>query len=124
MKKLAERFRSWQVPVYPTRERDIERPFIGSYIFPEAPKNARELVMPERKKAQDQLRPEGHDPSALSRIPPEKRDEPFWERCVNSLMVFEEDEMALIRVRHALSLFPRNHRLLQIRFLIEERMTR
>lgn len=77
--------------------------------------------MPIRKEIQAQYKAEGRDPDSLSKFPADQRDERFWTTYIDSLIVFEQDEKALIYVTDALSRFPNNSQFREMKSLLELR---
>jgi hypothetical protein len=123
MSKLFDRFRRKKKPGSKKEYvRPIDKPLIGSELFEEGPKTARNRVMPMRKEIQKKYISEGRDPDSLSKIPIHLRDEEFWMSYIDSLTVFEKDEEAYIYVKDCISQYPNNPSFKETKFWLEYRM--
>ena len=124
MARLFDRFKKRRVESSTTkgRKRLIDKPLIGSELFPDSPQTARELVMPARRALQTRYTSEGRAPESLSKIPSSQRDESFWMAYIDSLMVFERDDEALVYATDAVARFPNNPLLREMKASIERRM--
>jgi hypothetical protein len=121
--KLFDRFRRKKKPGSKKKYmRPIDKPLIGSELFEEGPKTARDIVMPMRKEMQKKYISEGRDPGSLSKSPNQQRDEQFWMTYIDSLTVFEKDEEAYIYVEDCISRYPNNPSFKEIKFWLEYRM--
>jgi len=122
MGKLFDRFRKANSPPREKQSRLIDQPLIGSELFEGRPVSAREYLMPLRQKIQAEYRSEGRDPDSLSKVPADQRDEMFWMAYVDSLLVFERDDEALIWVSDLIKRYPSNDGFKELKGLIEARM--
>ena len=122
MSKLFDRFRKKKPDSKKKHARPIDKPLIGSELFAEGPKTARDLVMPMSKEMQKKYVSEGRDPGSLSKIPNHQRDEQFWMTYIDSLTVFEKDDEAYIYVEDCISRYPNNPSFKEMKFWLEYRM--
>ena len=104
------------------RQRLIDRPLIFSKSFPDGPQSARDFVMPARRALQARYKCEGRAPESLSKTPTSQRDELFWMTYIDSLMVFEQDDQALVYATDAVARFPDNPLLREMKECLEQRM--
>lgn len=113
--KLFDRFRENKKAITPEKNsQPIKRP-IGDEIFGEGS----EFQTGLRRGMQGEYILEKRDPASLSKIPEHKRDEAFWYTYIDSLMLFERYDEALVYVNDALSKYPMNRNLQESKFLIE-----
>ncbi len=100
----------------------VDRPLIGSSLFPDSPQTPREIMRPARLAVQANYRAEGRDPETLARVPRARHDLEYWLRYVDALMVFEREEEALPLVKDLLEREPAHPLLREMEMLLEAKL--